>query len=674
MERQVSPSKREPSHSDQKDLLEFADFWQQTIPESYEQAEARSIMENLGFEESIIDELSPEDINEIQKHIIKSAKGKLSLWSIAHEISKKLVDNLMKKNKEDDEIRKLVQEVMGFDTYTIPRVSKEGSEGSKIAEDEASYYPDEAREAIKFHGDINFPAVSIFRLMEKVGKEKTIGYVRMIMEEWDKLQDKVELSAGDTKANLFVPTVIAVDDIRSMMLFLEDRPQEKYAGNMILVKGRLEMAVEDIRREERERLNVPLISSQAHDIKTDAQKILEIYSKEIDEFIQTAEDSFVKREAGKEKENNFKFAWIKAGSEVKDDVKKKVNKILTEDLNNDVPCKTEVDYFTSVDGYKKDMEEKSSFSDMVVLSFEKGLTDEQKLKELEKLRLLQDKSFINKLAKPMIAVEAARDNLDMEFLERGADFIIRVFSNERGKDLIRRVAEMKKEAYGEDTLEELREEKEEFYDEVSDFIPERQKVTADTENEIRILKDVIKECYKEEKIDILDAGCGYGRLSLPLAKEGHHVTGVDLSGNMLDMFRELLSKEDSDLNIDIKKDNLTELSLKDKSQDAVMFNWHVFCELRTEQAKFSALKETFRVLKDRGIVILDVPDRRKLKEFSNGYYVHKPEGKEVVYRGYIPTIDEINKWLYDCGFKKVRVKEWVTSNNYPKLSIVAEKS
>lgn len=73
------------------------------------------------------------------------------------------------------------------------------------------------------------------------------------------------------------------------------------------------------------------------------------------------------------------------------------------------------------------------------------------------------------------------------------------------------------------------------------------------------------------------------------------------------------------------------------------------------------------------MIVLDVPDRRKLQEFSNGYYVNKPEGKEVVYRGYIPSIDEINKWLYDTGFENVRVTEWKTSNDYPKLSITAEK-
>ena len=139
------------------------------------------------------------------------------------------------------------------------------------------------------------------------------------------------------------------------------------------------------------------------------------------------------------------------------------------------------------------------------------------------------------------------------------------------------------------------------------------------------------------------------------------------------MFKQQLAAEKKKLKVDIQKDDLTELSIEADSQDMVMFNWHVFCELRTEQAKFSALKETFRVLRNGGVIIMDLPDRRKLQEFSDGYYVNKPEGKEVVYRGYIPSIDEINKWLYDTGFENVQVSEWETATGYPKLSIRAEK-
>jgi len=44
------------------------------------------------------------------------------------------------------------------------------------------------------------------------------------------------------------------------------------------------------------------------------------------------------------------------------------------------------------------------------------------------------------------------------------------------------------------------------------------------------------------KGEILELGCGTGRVSLILAEEGFRVTGLDLSNQMLDIFHEKLSK------------------------------------------------------------------------------------------------------------------------------------
>jgi len=43
------------------------------------------------------------------------------------------------------------------------------------------------------------------------------------------------------------------------------------------------------------------------------------------------------------------------------------------------------------------------------------------------------------------------------------------------------------------------------------------------------IRDHFKEAFGEKRLAILDAGCQAGRLAIPLAKEGHHVTAVDTS-------------------------------------------------------------------------------------------------------------------------------------------------
>ena len=45
------------------------------------------------------------------------------------------------------------------------------------------------------------------------------------------------------------------------------------------------------------------------------------------------------------------------------------------------------------------------------------------------------------------------------------------------------------------------------------------------------------------KGEILELGCGTGRIALPLAKAGFRVTGLDLSEQMLDIFREKIKNE-----------------------------------------------------------------------------------------------------------------------------------
>jgi len=50
------------------------------------------------------------------------------------------------------------------------------------------------------------------------------------------------------------------------------------------------------------------------------------------------------------------------------------------------------------------------------------------------------------------------------------------------------------------------------------------------------------EYVKQQKGEILELGCGTGRVALALAEAGFRVTGLDLSEQMLDVFRAKLSK------------------------------------------------------------------------------------------------------------------------------------
>ena len=56
----------------------------------------------------------------------------------------------------------------------------------------------------------------------------------------------------------------------------------------------------------------------------------------------------------------------------------------------------------------------------------------------------------------------------------------------------------------------------------------------------------MRQLPKGKKLRILDVGCGAGFFSVLLAKEGHQVTGIDLTPDMVKNARLLASEEKTD--------------------------------------------------------------------------------------------------------------------------------
>jgi 2-polyprenyl-3-methyl-5-hydroxy-6-metoxy-1,4-benzoquinol methylase len=59
------------------------------------------------------------------------------------------------------------------------------------------------------------------------------------------------------------------------------------------------------------------------------------------------------------------------------------------------------------------------------------------------------------------------------------------------------------------------------------------KKPENTKSELNFLKKIL-----DKKQKILDLACGYGRFTIPLAKEGYDIQGLDLSPDLLKKARE----------------------------------------------------------------------------------------------------------------------------------------
>jgi len=108
----------------------------------------------------------------------------------------------------------------------------------------------------------------------------------------------------------------------------------------------------------------------------------------------------------------------------------------------------------------------------------------------------------------------------------------------------------------------------------------------------------------EEGSSILDAGCGYGRIAIPIL-EKHSKTkiiGVDASQNMLNRFHVELEKRSLSERCRLVNDNLYPLPLDDSSVDCVVTCAVLLHNPYRDVRKI--LDEFFRVLKPGGKIIV----------------------------------------------------------------------
>jgi SAM-dependent methyltransferase len=105
---------------------------------------------------------------------------------------------------------------------------------------------------------------------------------------------------------------------------------------------------------------------------------------------------------------------------------------------------------------------------------------------------------------------------------------------------------------------------------------------------------------------ILDVGCGIGRHSISLAKDGFVVTGIDTSEIFLDEAAKFLEKSQID-NCEFKLLDMRKLDFREEF-DGVISLWSSF-GYYDDDTNYAILKGFFRALKNGGALIIDVENR-----------------------------------------------------------------
>ncbi len=115
------------------------------------------------------------------------------------------------------------------------------------------------------------------------------------------------------------------------------------------------------------------------------------------------------------------------------------------------------------------------------------------------------------------------------------------------------------------------------------------------------------ECCKETGGPILELCSGTGRLTIPIAREGHEVIGLDLSRNMLKICRLKLRREKSEVrrNITLAKGDMRNFFL-DKKFKIALIPFTSFLHNTTTEDEVSTLRCVWRHLSDKGLLVLEI--------------------------------------------------------------------
>ena len=163
--------------------------------------------------------------------------------------------------------------------------------------------------------------------------------------------------------------------------------------------------------------------------------------------------------------------------------------------------------------------------------------------------------------------------------------------------------------------------------------------------------------------NVLELGCGSGRLLLPLAQYGHQVTGIDSSAAMLSRARTRVAQASPDISglIRLVEADMTSFDLPGEEGQfgLVVIPYNTFMHLDADQMMYT-LRQVKRHLRPKGRLFMDLINPVSVARTPNDQMLTlenqliDPETGDLVLQMASSWLDELAQllnitWIYDCS-------------------------
>lgn len=170
-------------------------------------------------------------------------------------------------------------------------------------------------------------------------------------------------------------------------------------------------------------------------------------------------------------------------------------------------------------------------------------------------------------------------------------------------------------------------------------------------------KYFIEKYFTNKSATLLDIGCGTGRTTFPLFRQGFRITGVDLVPAMIENAKKVAHK--LHLDVDFREGDATALDFKDGSFDYALFSNQGWSQIPGRDKRLKALAEICRVLKKDGTFIFTAHPRWAVRNHPFFWlkqwiklYLLKPLGFKIMEEDFGDRFFDRGTIGGDVGFKK----------------------